>query len=100
MASVKLPWTRVRAVLWRAIPEPLTDGRLLLVLDDSINPKTVRGSRIRSCNARGARSARDRLREAARSHGLFKGLVFFYKWRRESPHISYLIRPFFVQIRI
>jgi len=47
MASVKLPWTRVWAVLWRAIPEPLTDGRLLLVLDDSINPKT--GTKVFAC---------------------------------------------------
>ena len=47
MASVKLPWTRVWAVLWRAIPEPLTDGRLLVVLDDSINPKT--GTKVFAC---------------------------------------------------
>ena len=32
MASVKLPWARVWALLWRAIPDPLTDGRLLEVL--------------------------------------------------------------------
>jgi len=42
MASVKLRWERVWEVLWRAIPDPLTDGRLLLALDDSINPKTGR----------------------------------------------------------
>ena len=47
MASVKLPWTRVWAVLWRAIPDPLTDGRLLVVLDDSINPKT--GTQVFAC---------------------------------------------------
>jgi hypothetical protein len=47
MASVKLPWTRIWAVLWRAIPDPLTDGRLVLVLDDSINPKT--GSKVFAC---------------------------------------------------
>jgi hypothetical protein len=47
MASVKLPWTRVWAVLWRAIPDPLTDGRLLVVLDDSINPKT--GTKVFAC---------------------------------------------------
>ena len=47
MASVKLPWTRVWAVLWRAIPVPLTDGRLLLVLDDSLNPKT--GTQVVAC---------------------------------------------------
>jgi hypothetical protein len=47
MASVKLPWARVWAALWRAIPDPLTDGRLLLVLDDSINPKT--GTKVFAC---------------------------------------------------
>jgi hypothetical protein len=47
MASAKLPWARVWAVLWRAIPEPLTDGRLLLALDDSINPKT--GTKVFAC---------------------------------------------------
>ena len=42
MASVKLPWDAVWETLWRAIPNPLVDGRLLLALDDSINPKTGR----------------------------------------------------------
>ena len=47
MASVKLHWAGVWEVLWRAIPEPLTDGRLLLALDDSINPKT--GRKVFAC---------------------------------------------------
>jgi len=47
MASVKLRWAGVWEVLWRAIPEPLTDGRLLLALDDSINPKT--GRKVFAC---------------------------------------------------
>ena len=47
MASVKLPWERLWTLLWRAIPDPLTDGRLLLVLDDSINPKT--GKKVFAC---------------------------------------------------
>jgi len=47
MASVKLPWERVWEALWRAIPSPLVDGRLLLALDDSINPKT--GTKIFAC---------------------------------------------------
>ena len=42
MDSVKLRWERVWEALWRAIPDPLTDGRLLLALDDSMNPKTGR----------------------------------------------------------
>jgi hypothetical protein len=36
MASVKLPWE----ALWRAISNLLVAGRLLLALDDSINPET------------------------------------------------------------
>lgn len=47
MASVKLPWTRVWEVLWRTIPDPLTAGRLVLALDDSINPKT--GKKVFAC---------------------------------------------------
>ena len=42
MASVKLHWVSIWEVLWRAIPDPLTEGRLLFALDDSINPKTGR----------------------------------------------------------
>lgn len=49
MASVKLPWSQVWKVLWRAIPDPLTDGRLLLALDDSINPKT--GKKVFACQS-------------------------------------------------
>jgi len=47
MASVKLPWERMWATLWRTIPSPLSEGRLLLALDDSINPKT--GKHIFAC---------------------------------------------------
>ena len=47
MASVKLPWARMWEILWRAIPSPLCDGRLLVGLDDSINPKT--GKKIFAC---------------------------------------------------
>jgi hypothetical protein len=47
MASVKLPWEAVWETLWRAIPSPLVDGRLVLALDDSINPKT--GKKIFAC---------------------------------------------------
>ena len=47
MASAKLPWVRVWAVLWRAIPATLTDGRVVLALDDSINPKT--GTKVFAC---------------------------------------------------
>jgi len=47
MASVKLPWDALWEALWRAVPSPLVAGRLLLALDDSINPKT--GKRIFAC---------------------------------------------------
>jgi hypothetical protein len=42
MASVKLPWVRFWEMLWRAIPSPVSDGRLLLAVDDSINAKSGR----------------------------------------------------------
>jgi hypothetical protein len=47
MASKKLPWHRLWATLWRLIPDPVTEGRLLVALDDSINPKT--GQKIFAC---------------------------------------------------
>ena len=47
MASSKLPWQRLWATLWALIPNPRVDGRLLLVLDDFINPKT--GKNIFGC---------------------------------------------------
>ncbi|MBK6958769.1 MAG: hypothetical protein IPH22_10955, partial [Nitrosomonas sp.] len=40
MASSKLPWSRLWTTLWSLIPSPTTKGRLLLALDDTINPKT------------------------------------------------------------
>jgi len=42
MASNKLPWDKLWRTLWSMIPDPLSDGRLLVALDDSINPKTGR----------------------------------------------------------
>jgi len=47
MASPKIPWQRLWQRLWQMIPYPLTDGRLLLALDDYINPKT--GKKIFGC---------------------------------------------------
>jgi hypothetical protein len=40
MGSKRLPWKALWQTLWRLIPNPLTDGRLVLALDDSLNPKT------------------------------------------------------------
>jgi hypothetical protein len=48
MASPKIPWNRLWPTLWKMIPAPLTDGRLLLALDDCINPKT--GRKIYACD--------------------------------------------------
>jgi len=47
MESNKLPWAKLWPRLWGMIPAPLTNERLLLTLDDSINPKT--GRKIFGC---------------------------------------------------
>ena len=47
MASPKIPWQRLWQMLWKMIPQPLTGGRMLLALDDYINPKT--GKKIFGC---------------------------------------------------
>lgn len=48
MQSNKLPWAKLWPRLWCMIPSPLTDDRLLVALDDFINPKT--GRRIFGCS--------------------------------------------------
>jgi hypothetical protein len=48
MASNKLPWNTLWRSLWSMIPDPLTDGRLLIAVDDFINPKT--GRKIFGCS--------------------------------------------------
>jgi hypothetical protein len=47
MASPKIPWKSLWRGLWQMVDNPLTDGRLLLALDDYINPKT--GKKIFGC---------------------------------------------------
>lgn len=47
MASPKLPWQALWDTLWSLIPKPTLNGRLLLALDDYINPKT--GRKIFGC---------------------------------------------------
>lgn len=47
MGSSTLPWEMLWTVLWGLIPSPLVDGRLLLVIDDSINSKI--GRKIFGC---------------------------------------------------
>ena len=48
MASRKLPWMQIWQCLWRLIPLPMTEGRLLLAADDSVTPKT--GKHIHGCD--------------------------------------------------
>lgn len=48
MASTRLPWQRLWQTVWRLIPSPETDGRVLVAVDDSINPKT--GKNIFGCD--------------------------------------------------
>ena len=47
MGSPTLPWKRLWRVMWGAIRNPATEGRILVALDDSINPKT--GRKIFGC---------------------------------------------------
>ena len=47
MASTTLPWSRLWKTLWDLIPEAVTDGRMLVAVDDSINPKS--GRKIFAC---------------------------------------------------
>lgn len=49
MASPKLPWARLWNSVWSLIPKPTVNGRLLLALDDYINPKT--GKKIFACDS-------------------------------------------------
>jgi len=48
MASPRIPWKGIWHSLWKMIPDPLTGDRLLLALDDYINPKT--GKKIFGCD--------------------------------------------------
>lgn len=47
MASSTLPWQKLWQTTWGLIPAPETDGRLLVALDDFINPKV--GKNIFGC---------------------------------------------------
>lgn len=47
MASSKIPWKGLWSRIWHMIPDPGTNGRLLIALDDFINPKT--GKKIFGC---------------------------------------------------
>jgi hypothetical protein len=48
MASPKIPWDKLWPRVWKMIPDPLVNGRLTLVVDDYINPKT--GTHIFGCD--------------------------------------------------
>jgi hypothetical protein len=47
MASTTLPWKGLWQATWRMIPEPATEERIIVALDDSINPKS--GRKIFGC---------------------------------------------------
>jgi hypothetical protein len=47
MASSTLPWTSLWKTVWGLIPSPQTEGRILVALDDFINPKV--GKKIFGC---------------------------------------------------
>jgi hypothetical protein len=47
MASPKIPWKGLWSRIWHMIPDAQTNGRLLIALDDFINPKT--GKKIFGC---------------------------------------------------
>ncbi len=46
MASPKIPWNKLWIRLWKLVPEPETNGRLLVALDDFINPKSGKKSLV------------------------------------------------------
>lgn len=47
MQSKMIPWRKLWIRVWNLIPEPATDGRLVLAVDDCLNPKT--GKKIFGC---------------------------------------------------
>ncbi|MBV5342091.1 transposase, partial [bacterium] len=47
MGSPKVRWDRLWPRIWKMIPEPETNGRLIVALDDYINPKI--GTKIFGC---------------------------------------------------
>lgn len=47
MASPTLPWPSLWRTVWNLIPSPQTDGRIIVALDDFINPKV--GKNIFGC---------------------------------------------------
>ncbi len=47
MASTTLPWFNLWKTVWSLIPSPQTDGRIIIALDDFINPKI--GKNIFGC---------------------------------------------------
>lgn len=47
MGSTTLPWKALWRTMWRLIPQPATEKRIIVALDDSINPKS--GRKIFGC---------------------------------------------------
>ena len=48
LATNQIPWNKLWSTLWDEIPEPKTEERILVALDDSNNPKT--GKKIFGCS--------------------------------------------------
>lgn len=57
MASPTLPWKKLWSTIWRLIPSPITDGYLILALDDCINTKV--GKKIFACETVFDHAAKD-----------------------------------------
>ncbi len=57
MASPTLPWKKLWSTVWRLIPSPITDGYLILALDDCINTKV--GKKIFACETVFDHAAKD-----------------------------------------
>ncbi len=47
IASPKIPWDRLWSRVWKMIPQPQTNGRILVALDNYLNPKA--GKKIFGC---------------------------------------------------
>ena len=79
MASNKLPWRKLWHQLWNSIPNPSTNGHLV-VLDDFINPKT--GKKIFGCSYIFDHTAKTNQTKYPWTQNLLSvGLLKYIKWR-------------------
>jgi hypothetical protein len=88
MASPKIPWQRLWPAPWNMIPEPLTQGRLLLALAGYINPKT--GRKIFACAKTFDHAAKQNQAKYPRARNVVAvGLLKIIKGRRACPPPSW-----------